>query len=368
MTDVNEIRDREIALHGLTKVDERYTLFYDETNNIRRLHIGPNGLNVSEPRCFVVGGVGHLGERRDLGLEELRRRLRIQKTALEIKLEHVAKGNFLELLRDKRLEVFLRWLLEEGLFIHYSTLDPMYWSIVDIIDSILAVHRGNALLMSSWALKDSLYTILRHDQADTVALFGRYQYPDVGRERRLEFLAEIRERLDARTDLLDRFSAMMLKGVLQLGEKLDSLAFLEDEPPNVLIDGFGVFFVQRICIFKNSSHIFDVERVVQNYIGGQILMDGGRPVSNYRFAISHDEPAVQISDVVVGMLGKFYSMLQQSTREEIIQARRSLNPRQEISLSLLRRLRDRSIEENPAFAHVILSLEDRQREALFLDE
>jgi hypothetical protein len=47
--------------------------------------------------------------------------------------------------------------------------------------------------------------------------------------------------------------------------------------------------------------------------------------------------------------------------------RRSLNARQEASLSLLRKLRDRSLDENQAFAHVVLSLEDRRREALFLD-
>lgn len=367
MTDANEIRDREIALHGLVKADERYTLYYDETNNIRRLHIAGGNLNVREPRSFVIGGVGHLGQRGELDIQELRRRLRIQKTALEIKLEHVAKGNFLDLLKDKKLEIFFRWLIEESLFIHYSTLDPMYWSIVDIIESILATRREEAHLMSNWALKDALYTILRHDHQDTVALFSRYSYPNVGRERAREFLAEIRERLDARSNLLDHVSAMMLNGFLQVGEQLGSLAFLEDETPNVLISGFGAFFVQRICVFKNASHIFDVEKVVQDYIDGLDLVDGDHSLNNYRFAISHDEPAIQISDIVVGVLGKFYSMLQQGTWEENVQMRRNLNPRQEVSLSLLRRIRDRSIEQNSAFAHVVLSLEDRRREALWLD-
>jgi hypothetical protein len=209
---------------------------------------------------------------------------------------------------------------------------------------------------------------LRHDLQDTVTLFGRYSYPDVGRERRRDFVGELLERLEARFDLLEHFSAMMLKGVLQIGEKLDSLPYLEDETPNVLIDGFGAFFVQRICVFKNSSHIFDVEKVVEKYIGEQAFMDGDRRLQTYRFAVSHDEPAIQTSDVVAGMLGKFFSLLQRCDRQELFEMRRSLNTRQKISLSLLRRLRDRSLEENTAFAHVILSLEDRRREALFLDE
>jgi len=36
MIDVNHVRDPDIALHGLIRADERYTIYYDETNNIRR--------------------------------------------------------------------------------------------------------------------------------------------------------------------------------------------------------------------------------------------------------------------------------------------------------------------------------------------
>lgn len=60
-------------------------------------------------------------------------------------------------------------------------------------------------------------------------------------------------------------------------------------------------------------------------------------------------------------------MLLRHDREEVLEMRRSLNARQEVNLSLIRRLRDRSLNENQAFAHVVLSLEDRRREALFLD-
>ena len=91
MIDVNLLRERDIALHGLVKVNEVYTLYYDETNNIRRLHIRPDGLNVKEPECFVVGGIAHTGPVRDLQFDDLRNALRLQKTVKELKLEHVAK-------------------------------------------------------------------------------------------------------------------------------------------------------------------------------------------------------------------------------------------------------------------------------------
>lgn len=59
MIDVNEIRDPEIALHDPASVNGVYTIYCDETNNIRRLHVRSDGLNVREPQCFVLGGVAH---------------------------------------------------------------------------------------------------------------------------------------------------------------------------------------------------------------------------------------------------------------------------------------------------------------------
>ncbi len=283
-----------------------------------------------------------------------------------MKLEHVAKGDFLDVLSAPRLETFLRWLVERGLFIHYSALDPLYWSIVDVIDSILTEHGEPTLMMANWDLKNDLYAILRHDQDGTVDLFQRYAYPDVGREMRSAFIAELRDILEYRRGLLPHFNFMMLKGVLQIAEKLDSLPYLEDATPNVLIDGFGLFFIQRICLFKHSEHILDVEEVVKTYLAGQDFVDGERKLTNYRFVVSHHEPGIQISDVVAGLLGKFFSFIQKSDPSELAAMSRDLSAQQKRNLDLLRELLDLSLEENPAFAHFILSTEDQRRAAFFL--
>ncbi|MCP1975668.1 DUF3800 domain-containing protein [Bradyrhizobium elkanii] len=367
LIDVNEIRDHQIEIYGLGRADEPYTIYYDETNNIRRLHVRADGLNEAEPKCFVIGGVAHRGAPRSLNLEELRGLLRIQKTAREIKLEHIAKGDFLSLLKSRTLETFLQWLLDQGLYVHYSVLDPLYWSIVDIVDSILTEHGDPHLYMMNWRLKNALYAILRHDLPDTVSLFQRYSYPDVGRARRGAFVAELRERLEAREQLLEHFDFMMLKGVLQIADKLESLPYLEDETPNVLIDGFGPFFVNRICLFKNSTHVLDVEEVIKSYIGDQKFVDNGRAVEIHRFAQSHDEAGIQISDVVAGLLGKFFTMIQQHDLDELRDTREALTSQQAKNLALLSELLDRALDENKAFAHYVLSLDDQRNAGYFLD-
>ncbi len=367
MIDVNEIRDCEIALHELANADVAYTIYHDETNNIRRLHVRSDGLNVREPKCFVLGGVAHRGAPRALPIDDLRAALRIQKNAPEIKLKHVATGEFLDLLNAPRLETFLDWLIKQGLFIHYSALDPLYWSIVDIVDSILTEYGEPRLFALNINLKSDLYTILRPDYDGTVDLFQRYTYPDVGRERRAVFVAELLDLLQQRRDLLQHFNYMMLKGVLEIAERIDALPYLEDETPHVLIDSFAPFYIQRICLFKNSDLILDVEDVVKQYLSGTHFADGDRELRHFRFALSHDEIGIQIADVVTGLLGKFFSFICTTSAPELAVTRRALSAQQKRTLTGLNGLLDRSIEENKAFAHYVLSPEDQEKAGFFLD-
>ncbi|RYD68644.1 MAG: hypothetical protein EOP84_29865, partial [Verrucomicrobiaceae bacterium] len=109
------MRDITIALHGFAEADRAYVMYYDETNNIRRLHVRPSGLNAPEPQCFVVGGIAQKNPVCSLSLDELRDTLRIQKSATELKLKHIAKGDFLQLLDSARMETFLAWIADRDL-------------------------------------------------------------------------------------------------------------------------------------------------------------------------------------------------------------------------------------------------------------
>jgi hypothetical protein len=58
--DVNELREQSILMHRLQNIDDVYTFYYDETNNMRALKVTENGLNIGEqPICFTLGGVLH---------------------------------------------------------------------------------------------------------------------------------------------------------------------------------------------------------------------------------------------------------------------------------------------------------------------
>jgi hypothetical protein len=367
MIDVNAIRDPDILINGLDKADDIYTMYYDETNNIRRLHVTPDGLNVREPKCFVLGGIAHKGPPRDIGVASLRDALKLQKSAKEMKLKHLGNGEFLQLLGSAKVETFLRWMIETGLFIHFQALDTMYWSIVDIVDSIVTEAGHAQLMMIAPALKDDLYTVLRYDLDHTVDLFKRYSYPDVGTNGRPAFVNELKELLEHRRDLLPDFNFQMLKGLLQMAERLETLPYLEDEEQNVLIDEFSTFYIKRICLFRNATHILDIEEVIKSRLAEETFLDEARPLRNYRFVDSKEEAGVQIADVVSGLLGKCFTFLNRSALADLRDDRSNLSPVQLRNLALLSDLIDRSIAENAAFASYVLSDADRRKGAFFFD-
>jgi hypothetical protein len=88
---VNEIRDFLINYHGLSRKlsDEKLTFYYDESNNIRKLHLTPKGLNIGKSCNFVLAGIVHEGESHSADFELLNKSLCLQKSVKEIKLKHM---------------------------------------------------------------------------------------------------------------------------------------------------------------------------------------------------------------------------------------------------------------------------------------
>jgi len=365
--DVNAMRDPAIHLNGLHKADDIYTFYYDETNNIRRFHITENGFNVNQPNCFVLGGIAHKGKRRAVDISGLRTQLRIQNSAKEIKLKHLGKGDFLDLMNASKVSTLFDWLAEEDFLLHYQVLDVVYWSLTDIIDSIVTALDQPQLMAMATNLKNDLYAVLREDQESMVAFLDRYDYPDVTRERRRSFLVELLKMLDARRSMLQPFNYQMLKGVVEMALNAPALPFLEDEDPKILIDEFSMFYINRICLFKNSVHVFDIEKVIEDKLSGVPFYDGDREFKNFEFVDSQIEPGVQIADIVAGILGKAFTYFNQTNQQDLSDAQLNLSTMQSGNIAKLAVLMRQSVEENAGFAHYINSIDDRSRASTFLD-
>lgn len=361
--DVDEHRNPAIELWGLRATDEARTFYYDETNNHRLIRITDDGLNVPDPRPFVLGGVAHAGAAKPIDLAPLRKAMGIQPSTAEIKFEHVAKGDFLTKLGSKKLHHFLEWLTAQDYLVHFMALDPVYFSFVDIIDSMPMVDMFDP--GGRWILKNDLYRVLRRDPATTQDILRRYSYPALAKGDVRGFLLEVIALVDDTDELDDEYHRRVLRDVLRSGRSLDGLLLLDDVP-RIIMEDFRHIFIHRICLFKASQHILDKEDKISIILNDYRFLEEGTKVDLYRFADSKTEPGVQLSDVVVGFLGACLTRLRDIDLSEINRLKAGLTGAQNTNRMLFSAILDRSIAVSDAFVEKVLSLDDMQRLEVFL--
>lgn len=354
MNPVSSIRETEIEMHCLRNMDYIYKFYYDETNNIRKLRIKGAKLNVENPDCFVLGGLVCEGDRKAIDVANLSSDFGIQSNAKEVKLKHLAKGDFLKVLTSKKVGAYLRWIDQSELWIHFHILDPLYWSIVDTVDSMIGASKAHHLFSIQRELKSTLYEVICSELETSIPLLHRYEYPDVKPENRSEFLIDLHE-LVKTSPVIEHFERQMLLGLIGMAKSGEPLEFIEGFIANDLIDSFSVFYARNIRMYENSIHIFDNEdSVKQEFVSGKL--DGCiNPATKYEFVDSQSEIMVQMSDIIVGLLGKYFTYLKVTSFENVVKAVLACDSQQLKNISSLCRLIKRSEDQSNGFSHFVTS-------------
>ncbi len=344
--------------------DKPFAMFYDETNNIRRLTLSEVGLNAPENRNFVLAGIALQPGKRIENIDTLRATLQIQANAAEIKFRHVAQGDYEAVLSSHRLNSFLTWLLGEGILIHYSTLNVLYWSLIDIIDSLMP---DNPLGIGKYHLhlKSELYDVVTRSPAEFMLLLHSFGYPNVERDSIRAFLGAVSDFIDRHSPENRNDGTKLLKQTLRQAIQMDELVFLHDNEPGELIKDFSMFFLRSVYVFRNASHTFDQETNIEKVLQSVDVRDGQRRI-DYQFVDSKDNVCVQLSDVVAGLIGKHYSYVQSHSIATLKTRKAGFSELQKQNLSLLRELIDRSDAESDGFCHSIIPLDGNFTNNVFL--
>lgn len=350
------------TVHGS---DKRLKIYYDETNNIRKLLLTENGFNVSRYDNFVLGGVAIENEKEIADIEELRGILRIQKTADEIKFDLVAKGDFEKVLDSRKVGQVFSWLLQNDIKIHYSNLNILNWSVLDIVESIVADDSFNNYIAIHRELKNELYRMVVYDVPGFLALLKSYGYPDIKRDATSSFLKDVRLFVLKHLPLDHNQVLKILCDVLLRAQSLSELVFLVGEKPDYLIQGFEDVFLNRIGTFKNSTHIFDEEKTVQAAIEGIRVMNGVEEVE-FSFADSKKVPGIQLSDIIVGFLGKYFTFIERTPVRVLSQKKSQLTFTQKENIKLFCRLIDISDKFSNALLHRTTTLDSDWKSDYFL--
>lgn len=332
--------------------DSSFIFYYDETNNIKKFYVRENDFNYTFTANFVLGGLVHLGI--PPNVQPLIDSLKLQKTATEVKFKHIAKGSFLDCLKSKKLTLFLDFIFKSNLYVHYSSLNILYWAIVDIVDSAVANSEAAITAGPQFVnhLKNDLYKLSRIEIDSVINLFYHFEYPNVKKDKIIPFI-------EALTSLFDKyletdefhFGLESLRQILKEAKKKGTLPFVMDEEDYILLKDLSQFYLRPVYLFKNSTHIFDNEDSISETFENFKILDNEEEIHNYSFVDSKSNQLVQLSDVFVGIMGKLSNYINTSTIEKIEADFDTLSEIQEKNIDLLIDNIDKSHNKNIAFLH-----------------
>lgn len=360
--EISQIRQRTKRLAPTADFDTPFTFYYDETNNIKKFYVKENDFNYTFTANFVLGGLVHLEQSPDVEL--LIKSFKLQKTVKEVKFKHIASGDFLDCLKSEKLKLFLQFLKESNLYVHYSSLNILYWSLVDIVDSAIINSESAKQLGSGFAnqLKNDLYKLSRLEIESVVQLFYKFKYPNIKKETVLPFIEELTSLFHGYIDTAEyHFGLESLRQILKEAKKKESLPFIMNEEDYILLNDFSHFYLRPIYLFKNSTHIFDNEDSIAEALSDYRILDENEEIKNYKFVDSQTNLLIQLSDVFVGIMGKLTNYLNTSSREKIDTDLSSLSDSQKINVGLLMDVIDKSHNSNIGFIHNTDSYEEMSK-------
>ncbi|RQO58500.1 hypothetical protein DBR47_12370 [Paucibacter sp. KBW04] len=363
--DWGEMRAMMIGVHGIRRADDKFAFFYDETNNIRKFALTDAGTNVNEHKNFVLGGIV-LQEGQALpDIAPLREALGMQVNAPEIKFKHIASGDFEAALASHKMARFLAWLTEHRLAIHYSSINIVYWSIVDIVDSIIASKRFEAFSHARREMKNELYRIACMDKPAFLALMRRHGYPGIPIGKVGSFIADVDAFLTLHSPGAVNLPTELLKEMVRKATALTELPFLEGNDADVLIGSFSSFFTMPVLLFKNATHVFDREIQVEKSLGTDGFKQRAQDI-DYRFSDSKTDPGIQLADVTVGLIGKYEDFVEKHRLPELLARKKAWSAAQTETFELLRGLIDYSDDVSNAFIHRITAMDSEWKNDTFM--
>ena len=311
------------------------TFYYDETNNQRKLSLKKNFLNLCD-KNFILGGVVRFEKIFKGDFDVLKAELfknGLQQNINELKLKYLSqKKDFLKFIDDKRVKIFLRWLIKTNLYIHFLNLNHLYYSIVDIIDEIYQT----GTLEENREIKSFFYKLVRENIQDFYHIFLKYNYPNLKKENCYSFFDELIDILNKKFPEDKKTKEFI--SFFKSGIKNNEFILLTDNEDDTLIDDYEHFYTDPILIFEDSKFIFNNEETICNKIENRkiilrknledISLDKNQKfkLENYKrildkadisFQDSKNNKFIQISDCVVGILGKFFEYINITSLDEI---------------------------------------------------
>ncbi|WP_244081718.1 DUF3800 domain-containing protein [Clostridium botulinum] len=318
-----DILRKEIIDSG-SDIDAKFKFYYDETNNPRKFWIKQNKFNSPVNKNFVLGGIV-IDENKLIGnLEDLNNKLKLQKNINEIKSKHILKPTFVESLGSKKLNIILKWISENEIYIHFINVDNLHVIVKDILKIIIDKNidsektRGLELMHGH-----TLYKLISSNIDKVCEILAKYDYPKIQKEAVTDFcedwvtlLKRLKSNLPYPKDKIEEISRKIIYDELWklFDEMKNGNNFIGLGKNEYIVKDYSNYYLIKPDIFLNSFHIFDKETEIEKIINitSDLNFEENR---NFIFKDSLEDEFIQISDVVVGLLGRFFTYIEELNSE-----------------------------------------------------
>lgn len=352
--DANEHIELLIEFNGVEPLRKPMHIFFDESGNCRTFKLNERGVNSDDALIgdFVLAGVAYENEDPQIGIDELKDILNIRQPIAEIKYKNLYKSSssFLDFMNSESTNNFLEWLLSSKLFIHYTSMNNFFFSIVDIVDTLWEIYPQCFIYKDE--IKNDFFDFCLYCLNDILKILYTYNYPDIKDQK--GFSADLCSLIKSYNDSSapEGFCLEMLRQMIKDAGRHNQLLLLQDNQPFVLIDNYLHLYINRCCDFINSTIVFDKEPYIEKRFKQYQITFDGEEASNYSFQDSHENVYIQLSDIVAGLLRKLFMFLDYECYD-IEGIKSTLNDRQRHNFKLIWDLISKSDAKSPLLVHNI---------------
>lgn len=296
---------------------------------------------------------------------EISERFKLQKSITEVKTKSLFKGkNFIECMQSKYTTALFNLLSDYDMYIHYKHVNNFFYTIVEIMDSITNPEEIYEFGFDYIRLKSTFYNMMVPNIERIKEIMVKYHYPNIKTEDIHRFCISLLGTMDKRIN--QKPDEKFLSGALKRAANNSELIFIQDNEEYLMQENYSIFYVESIMKFTKSMHHFDEEPSVQPQVLSALDENNYR-IMNYEFIDSKKNTMIQLSDLVAGIVGKFFSFINSIHKSDLRKIVGTLNDVQIDNCLRLNYFRSKSEERNPGLLQSTTAIGVLENANLFFD-
>lgn len=300
-------------------LQQSYYLYFDESNNFKKIQVklinGKRQLNFNDiAKHFVLGGIALKQEEESPTLDVLKEVVGIspKQKMNEIKSKKIYYGDFQASLSSDRLSRFLDWVIQNNWFLHFESVNFLYFCMSDIVTAFIWNSLQPDILISNfYKIHEGFYRIFKLHQQDYLQKLVDFGYPKVSPNNLPEFKQWILAITDQYisetndTSLIIRYLRTVFQTSILMG---NTFQFVPDADSDVYIDKLDMFYFTRIATFQNSQLYLDGEGDIEKK-ANELIQEPKKIKDNFHFVKSESSTWIQMSDIAMGIIRKYVDFL-----------------------------------------------------------